>query len=999
MNYYKLFLQHKYFLVLFGAALLFRLVCAWTFPGFSSDTACFYHWAVRLWENGFSTFYSPEYFCDYPPGYLYILYPLGGLFTLLDIDTSSGVCLLLLKLPGILCDMVAGIFLYRYAGKHFQHATALLLCAVYLLHPAVFVNSALWGQVDAVYTLLVLFTCILLTDSKPIPAYFLFALGILIKPQTLLFAPLILCNLAEQAMQRPKKVLLHSLVGGLLSIGMLILFCLPFGGKNVIAQYTNTLTSYPYAAVNAFNLWGLFGQNWVSEDTVLGFLTYKQWGLSFLIVITVISVLIFYMRKNQKDRYYLTGAFLVCSVFLFSVRMHERYLFPMMLLLLFTYIHNKEKRYFGNYCLLSLCHFANVFWVLFFYDASNYDRKNSAILLFSFLTLLGGILFYRAIYISIKNKPSTQDVNTLLVCRPVKSRLTMAFTKTDLFFMLGICLLYGIFAFVNLGITQVPVTELDFPYHTSLEFDAEHGQSISSVYWYLGYEQNITCTLETKNAPDAEWTYIQDIELADVFEWEYITLSTPATGIRITNTTEDAVIGELVLTDAEGKIVQTEQNSLYYPLFDEGYTFPDAVNAESTTIFDEIYYTRTAYEFMHGLPTYENTHPPFGKILIMLGALLFGTTPFGFRFVGTFIGILMLPFLYLLGRNFTGSRGLGAFIAFLFAFDFMHFTQTRIATIDVFITFFILLMYYFMEQYCNISFYDTSLKKSLLPLGACGISFGLGIATKWTGFYAGAGLAVLFFLQLFRRFREYRYARLYPHGKSNGIPHCYIITHFKAYTWKTIGFCMLYFVLIPACIYVLSYLPFVDGTHPGLWARMAENQKTMFHYHSTLTATHPYASSWYEWPVMTRPILYYANHLGSNLRQGISAFGNPLVWWTGIPAFLYTGYQAICRHKKSALFLCISYLAGYLPWVLVDRCTFIYHYFPSVPFVALMIGYCFQQLKKHLYPGIFKAGLVCFATATFLLFLLFYPVLSGTTVTLEYVNTLLRWLDSWVLII
>ena len=49
------------------------------------------------------------------------------------------------------------------------------------------------------------------------------------------------------------------------------------------------------------------------------------------------------------------------------------------------------------------------------------------------------------------------------------------------------------------------------------------------------------------------------------------------------------------------------------------------------------------------------------------------------------------------------------------------------------------------------SFYDTSIKKTLIPLGLCGISMGLGIATKWTGIYAALGLAVLFFWVLFQR--------------------------------------------------------------------------------------------------------------------------------------------------------------------------------------------------------------------------------------------------------
>ena len=163
---------------------------------------------------------------------------------------------------------------------------------------------------------------------------------------------------------------------------------------------------------------------------------------------------------------------------------------------------------------------------------------------------------------------------------------------------------------------------------------------------------------------------------------------------------------------------------------------------------------------------------------------------------------------------------------------------------------------------------------------------------------------------------------------------------------RTILFCLIFFVVIPFIIYLLSYIPFVDAYRPGLFERMLKNQETMFKYHSALEATHPYSSTWIEWPIMKRPIFYYSNRLAGGLRQGISSFGNPLVWWAGIPALFYTAYLAIKKKQKTAMFLCIGFLAQYLPWTLVSRCTFIYHYFPSVPFITLSIGYCFMQLKE-----------------------------------------------------
>ena len=208
---------------------------------------------------------------------------------------------------------------------------------------------------------------------------------------------------------------------------------------------------------------------------------------------------------------------------------------------------------------------------------------------------------------------------------------------------------------------------------------------------------------------------------------------------------------------------------------------------------------------------------------------------------------------------------------------------------------------------------------------------------------------------------------------------------------------------MPAVIYLLSYLPFQDYSEDNLLLRLIHNQQNMFCYHSTLNATHPYSSSWYEWPIIKRPIWYYSGILtgsagSGGIREGISAFGNPLVWWAGIPAFFYMLFLIFTRRDKKAGFLTIGYLAQYLPWFFVTRITFIYHYFPSVIFVALMDGYSVLQLKKHLSARCFAGICFLLGISAFLLFLLFYPVLSGQPIDAAYVARWLRWFPGWVLV-
>jgi hypothetical protein len=274
---------------------------------------------------------------------------------------------------------------------------------------------------------------------------------------------------------------------------------------------------------------------------------------------------------------------------------------------------------------------------------------------------------------------------------------------------------------------------------------------------------------------------------------------------------------------------------------------------------------------------------------------------------------------------------------------------------------------------------------------------GFSWACKWTGIYASIGLCIIFFATMVQRFREYIYAAKHPESVSYGISHRDIVQGFYGKFWKTIGFCCIFFIVVPATIYILSYIPMSDGTDHGLLQRVIDNQQSMFNYHSNLEATHPYSSEWYEWPTMKRPMFYYSGETSDGLKEGISAFGNPLVWWMGIPAFLVVLYLAVMEGDRKCRYLSIGYLSQYLPWAFIGRVVFIYHYFPSVPFVVLMIGYCMKLIVDE--KPKWKYAMYAYAGAAVVLFIMFYPVLTGTPVSGDYVDTYLRWFSSWVLTI
>ena len=1017
---------HTTFYVILGIAFILRLILADSSNGFETDLGCFSFWANRAYQVGFTEFYSPDVFTDYPPGYIYILYIIGAIFNALKIEAFSGPGLILLKMPSLLTDLFAGILIYVAANKYINKNTGLLFSALYLFNPAVLINSVVWGQVDSILAFLVILLCFLLMEGKIVPSAFVFAAGLLFKPQMLIFAPLLLYGIYEHEIIgfRNWKKFFTDLSGGLAALAFLVLGALPFGLSKVIAQYTDTLGSYPYVSVNAYNFWAMFGLNWKSQEgTFLG-ITYAMYGKIALVALTLISAVIFEVlrRKKSEVRYILAGAFIITTTFMFSVRMHERYWYPVMILVLFTAIYSKIKTYLWVYIAISFTHFLNVWHVLKFYGKTPYAETEEAIVIIATLLTVSAFAFYIVMVNHLKGnlKPNLGDGTTIssngkgkknvtttkndsvfaswfkpLV--PCKSKESMPFNKVDFWVIAIICFIYSVITFTNLGYAQNPETEYAFQSQEQivLEFDAANAPK--QLAYYLKTDPEVT--YELSYALDGvNYTEPEQSKMSNVFCWGQKDLYQGYTSIRITNPAEDSKIGELIFLDENGNVLLPLNASDYPELFDENDMLPETFDFRSGTYFDEIYYHRTANEFIEGERTYENTHPPLGKIFMMFGALIFGTNPFGFRFAGALFGVLMLPFIYLLLRNLLNSRLMGAVAMTIMAFDFMHFTQTRISTIDVFVVFFIIAMYYFMEKYTRLSFYDTPVARTFLPLGACGVMFGLGVASKWTGLYAGVGLAIVFFITLYKRYMEYRYALQHPKETVNGLSCQKIIQRFQPNVMKTIGFCILFFVVVPFVLYTLSYIPFREYGQTGLLEKMWKNQISMYNYHSNLTATHGYASLWYEWPTMKRPVFYYSKILGNDTYQGISAFGNPALWYAAIPASLVTFYFAIRKKCATATFLSIGYLAQYVPWILVTRCTFLYHYFPSTPFLIAMVCLTLSRLQKAMPKKAFYILLGVYLAITIGLFIMFYPVISGMPVSGEYVTKFLRWQDNWVLI-
>ncbi len=155
-------------------------------------------------------------------------------------------------------------------------------------------------------------------------------------------------------------------------------------------------------------------------------------------------------------------------------------------------------------------------------------------------------------------------------------------------------------------------------------------------------------------------------------------------------------------------------------------------------------------------------------------------------------------------------------------------------------------------------------------------------------------------------------------------------------------------LVIPLVVYVISYLPwaFIEGHQlfPG-WPPGHDGQTLlaltgeMYRYHNNLTAAHAASSPWWAWPLNLKPVWFYQGSFANDTAAAIYDAGNVVIWWMGIPAMAFVAYQAFKRRSLALALILIGFLAQWISWARIDRAAFQYHYYTSLPFVVLALGY------------------------------------------------------------
>ncbi|GEM_PF-1095533 len=411
--------------------------------------------------------------------------------------------------------------------------------------------------------------------------------------------------------------------------------------------------------------------------------------------------------------------------------------------------------------------------------------------------------------------------------------------------------------------------------------------------------------------------------------------------------------------------------------------------------FDEVYYAKAGQEYLSHKEDSNWVHPPLAKLIITQGIAFsrcmqsilvkFGMAKsvqyaLEWRFAGLVTGLLMIPLVYFFALRLFKKRYTAAVSAFLLSIELLHFVESRIAMIDIFLAFFMLAGAF--AAYC----YIESENKYGPWLFLTVIIFGLAAACKWSGVF---GALACYFCMIFLKTTEEEREKLQEleEGKESSVPvavfrQC-LVRYPRALTMGAL------FFIFGLSMQVLSYIPFfVNG---GKLDNLLSYYPRTLHFHYKEKWSHPYLSQMWMWPLMIRPIWYLFDEAYGKV-YGIVAMGSPLFWWGFIILLIELIVVAAVERKKEQIFLLFGYFSPFIFWIISNKGGFFYYMTPCVAWMALITAYGLERWRDT------RSGMVMgwiYLTALFIFFVCFFPIVAGYPIPREVFNKLM-WIKSWI---
>ena len=436
-------------------------------------------------------------------------------------------------------------------------------------------------------------------------------------------------------------------------------------------------------------------------------------------------------------------------------------------------------------------------------------------------------------------------------------------------------------------------------------------------------------------------------------------------------------------------------------------------------VFDEVYFPSYAYNYLTGNQFF-HVHPPLANYIIMFGMWIYhhlpwvdippiGAVPFeeveaySYRWMNALFGSVLTVLVGNVAYKLSGgNRWFGFIVGMLVALEGSTIVSARYGLNSVFLVFFGMSAIFFALRAVE----DNLTQRSNFLIA--GIMLGLVLSIKWNGLAFSlvilalvAGYALMYALDHYRPVIDEDLFKSKNGGKLKKL----VIDRPKYFfegmaPWEFI----LYLVVVPATIYSLLWVPdrIFNTEHS-----FAEIHRQIMWYHGQHVGAdeHPYCAAWYGWPIQLRPISYYFDRTGDIITD-VHLLGNPAIYWLGaasiasmIVHWLVLFYQWLTTGKPTRTFFVTStilmgFFGNWLPWSMVSRCIFLYHYQAALAFAMLALGWYLTWAITHPVKYVKAAGAVV-ALVIVAAFVYWLPIHLGIGIHADGFYERM-WFRSWI---
>lgn len=427
----------------------------------------------------------------------------------------------------------------------------------------------------------------------------------------------------------------------------------------------------------------------------------------------------------------------------------------------------------------------------------------------------------------------------------------------------------------------------------------------------------------------------------------------------------------------------------------------------SRVIFDEVHFGSYINAYCCTGERIFDIHPPHSKIIIATAANWLGyengenfktinneisaDSAYALRFIPALSGTLFAPIIFLLVLKLGASIYAAILAGLLICLDNALLVQTRIIALDGLLLLGIFTsLLFFLKAVQAISEDKNKLIIYLYSIGS-GVFAGLALGSKFTGLIALI-LPILYLALFSLKLKSIACLRQYIFP---------LLLFFGALSlYYLIGW-YLHFELLnkpgPGDIWGIFNGSFVD--------KLINIHTTMLSANANIKTAHPDMSLWWGWPWMHSPLFYWVNE-----DKLIYLIGNPVVWWTSAMAMILFMARILinCVTRMvneneqgillsfSQVFIFFAYLASFMPFVLISRPLFLYHYFTPLVFSVILLVLFIDKISLEKTNRLRKNYLlIALSIATIISFYFMMPITYGLENGREVSSFIFKIFPSW----